>query len=176
MRTTRLISLIAFLFVATAGAAHLRAAPGKPAAITVVMSDLGCSTALGADTFEARAWAWGAANISSSTGGSGGSVGKAVVNALSISRVSDACSPALLSGVVTGKPFKTLTLSQYDAAGVLKATVILNNAFLADWQIGGTNASAEATESVSVSFGKFVFTDAASGARVCYDVERQTPC
>ena len=42
-----------------------------------------------------------------------------------LSRTSDACSPALLGALMSGKHFRRLTLSQYDASSVLKATLPL---------------------------------------------------
>jgi type VI protein secretion system component Hcp len=90
--------------------------------------------------------------------------------------VSDACSPDLLGGVVTGKHFTTLTLSQYDTGGVLKASVLLNDVILTSWQVGGTNASAEATEEVQVAFRKFTFTDVSSGNKFCWDLAASKGC
>lgn len=168
MKASRLILLTAGVCI---GAAQLTAAPGPKATapITAVLIGLNCS-ALATDTFEARSWSWGATNTVSDLGGGGG-VGKPSISALSLTRVSDACSPALLGGVVTGKHFTTFTLSQFDKDGVLKATVLLTDAFLTSWQVGGTNASAEATEEVQIGFKKLTFTDVASGNHFSWDVD-----
>jgi len=175
MRVSRLITLMAFLLVATAATAHLTAAI-KPSPITVVLEGLGCTTALGAETFDARSWSWGASNAATDGTGGGTSAGKAVVDELTLTRGSDACSPALLSGVMTGKSFRSLTLSQYDSAGVLKATVTLNAVSLRNWQIGGSNTAAEPSEQVAFSFERFTFIDIASGAKFCFDVAQQKGC
>lgn len=176
MNAYRLIVLTTSLFIAAAGAAHLTAAPGttapapkNSAPITVTLTGLGCATSLGADSFEARSWSWGATNTGADAG-SGSGAGKAVIAALTLSRVSDACSPDLLGGVVTGKHFAAFTLSQFDKDGVLKATVVLTDAMLTSWQVGGTNTSAEAAEEVHVSFRKLTFTDVASGNKFSWDV------
>lgn len=167
MNASRLTLLAAGLFIA--GAVHLTAAPKTTAPITATLAGLNCSTALGPDTFEARSWSWGATNTAPDFG-SGGGAGKATIAALSLTRVSDACSPALLGGVITGKHFATFTLSQFDKDGVLKATVLLNDAILTSWQVGGTNASAEATEEVQISFTKLTFTDVVSGNKFSWDL------
>jgi len=170
MKASRLILLTAGVCI---GAAQLTAAPGPgakaKAPITAVLIGLSCSTPLGPDTFEARSWSWGATNTATDFGGGGGA-GKASISALSLTRVSDACSPDLLGGVVTGKHFTKFTLSQFDKDGVLQATVVLTDAILTSWQVGGSNASAEATEEVQISFRKLTFTDVASGSEFSWDV------
>ena len=67
------------------------------------------------------------------------------------------------------------TLSQFDKDGVLKATVLLTDAVLTSWQVGGTNTSAEATEEVQISFKKLTFTDVASGNKFSWDVAASKP-
>jgi type VI protein secretion system component Hcp len=181
MNACRLIVLTASLFIAGAGAAQLTAAPKAAAPtpkatapITATLTGLGCATSLGADTFEARSWSWGATNTATDAGSGGGS-GKAVISALTLSRVSDACSPDLLGAVVTGKHFPTFTLSQFDKDGVLKSTVLLTDAIVTSWQVGGTNTSAEALEDVQVSFRKLTFTDVASGNKFSWDLFASKP-
>lgn len=175
----RVIALVTGLCVAGGASAQLTAAaakPDKPSAITVVVEDLGCSTSVGADSFEARSWSWGA-TLATASGGSGGSgAGKATVEGLMLSRTSDACSPALLGALMSGKHFRRLTLSQYDASSVLKATVTLEGVTFTNWHIGGTDASAEAAEQVEASFDKFTFIDVASGSKVCFDVAAYKGC
>ena len=170
MRGSRLIVLAASLAAVSAGVAPLTAAPKTTAPISGILIGLSCATPLGGDTFEARSWSWGASNTFSELGGGGGSVGKASIAALALTRVSDACSPALLGGVITGKHFQKFTLSQFDKDGVLKATVVLDDVVLTSWQVGGTNTSAEATEQLQVAFRKLTFTDVASGNKFSWDV------
>lgn len=168
MKTLGLI-VFASLAAVSIGAAPLAAAPKTTAPITGILIGLNCATPLGGDTFEARSWSWGATNTVSDYGGGGGT-GKAVISALSLTRLSDACSPALLGGVITGKHFPTFTLSQFDKDGVLKATVVLNDAILTSWQVGGSNESAEAVEELQVSFRKLTFTDVTSGNKFSWDL------
>lgn len=175
MKASGLITVSACL-LAVSSQTHLTAAPKKSGTIDVTVAGLGCSTAVGADSFAARSWAWGAENVTDGTGGGGGSAGKSSVSQLSLARVSDACSPALLGGVMTGKHYASLSLSQYDSAGALTATVVLNDVILTNWEIGGSNSSAEAAEQLRVAFSRFTFTDAASGNKFCYDAVKAVPC
>ena len=159
--------------VASMSAAPLTA-PKPTAPITAVVNELNCATPLGNGTFEARSWSWGATNTISDPG-SGGGAGKASIAALSLTRLSDACSPALLGAVITGEHFPTFTLSQFDKDGVLKATVVLSSAILTSWHVGGTNTSAEAVEEVEISFRKLTFTDVASGNKFSWDLTASKP-
>jgi len=169
MKTSRLIGLAAVVFVAGIGASPLTAAPKTTAPISGILIGLNCTTSLGAGAFEARSWSWGATNTATDFGGGGGT-GKASIAALSLTRASDACSPALLGGVVTGKHFTKFTLSQYDKEGVLRATVLLQDVMVTSWQVGSTNESAEALEQVQLSFKKLTFTDVASGNEFSWDI------
>jgi type VI protein secretion system component Hcp len=173
MKVRGLMVLVACLLVAGAGSAQLSAA--KSAAITVTVSGLGCSTAAGGNSFNALSWSWGATNVTSDAGGGSGS-GKAVVSALALTRTTDACSPALLGGVVTGKHFPSLSLTQYDDGGAITATVVLNDVLLAGWRIGSSDTSAQATEEVQVSFARFTLTDVASGNKFCWDLAGNKGC
>ena len=181
MRAHRIFVLATSLFMARAGAAQLTASTPDPtpkttAPITSTLTGLGCATSLGPDSFEARSWSWGATNTATDFAyGGGGGTGKAVIAALTLSRVSDACSPVLLGGVVTGKHFATFTLSQFDKDGVLKATVVLTDAILTSWQVGGTNTSAEAAEEVQIAFKKLTFTDPTSGNKFSWDIAAAKP-
>ena len=169
MKASRFILLAAGVCI---GAAQLTAAPvpKAKAPITGILIGLSCATSLGTATFEARSWSWGATNSGSFGKGGGSGAGKASISALSLTRVSDACSPDLLGGVVTGKHFAKFTLSQFDKDGAPQATVVLTDAILTSWQVGGTNASAEATEEVQIAFRKLTFRDEPSGQEFSWDV------
>ena len=176
MRGSRLIALVACLFVAGSGAALVNAAPPKQAPITVAITGLNCSTALGGGTFEARSWSWGAKveTIGGSSGGSG--AGKAQLNALELTRVSDACSPALLSGLAKrGTFWQAHLVSGRQRRAVLKATVILESLTISEWHVGGTDTS-EPTEELAVSFAKFTLLDIASSNKFCWDVPENKGC
>ena len=168
MKAFLLIGVVACV-LAVSAPARVAAAPKKSGTIEVTLSGLGCSAGAAADSFNARSWSWGAENTSDGTSGGGSGSGKSQVSQLSLTRGSDACSPALLGAVMTGRRYTALSLSQYDSGGVLTATVVLNNVTVTNWQIGGSNAAAEATEEVRVAFSKFTFTDVASGNKFCYD-------
>jgi type VI protein secretion system component Hcp len=152
------------------------AVPVKPAPITVAITpQLNCTTALGSvGTFEARSWSWGATNDGTIGGGTG--TGQAQPASLTLTRASDACSPALLHGVMEGTIYSKLTLSQYDTGGVLKATVLLEDVMLSQWHVGGTTTSAEPIEELVVTSLKLTLTDVGSSNKVCWDVKANKAC
>jgi type VI protein secretion system component Hcp len=141
-----------------------------PATIIVAVDGLSCTTALGAGTFAAYSWSWGAANETTSTGGGGG-VGRATVADLTIKKVFDACSPILFGAVVDGRHFRSLTLTQRDGAGVVVATLEMSEVFIASWNVGSSVRDAAPTETVAVEATNVCLTSAGS-PRVCYDLRR----
>jgi len=146
------------------------AAKGKAkSGITATLTNLGCSTSAGTDSFEVHAWSWGASNPVDLIGGGGGA-GKVSVSDFNVQRGFDACSPALFGAVATGKAFQTLTLTQANQDGTA-TTVTLTDVRVASWQASGSTASESAAESVSFAFSKVCLVDGASGGKFCYDLK-----
>ena len=169
----KFLSVVAGVFALSAGLA----AQGPPAkgssgksAIGVTLGSLGCSTPLGSDAFEVLSWSWGASNPVDLIGGGGGGAGKVSVSDLSVMKPFDACSPALLGAVATGKAFPSLTLAASNKDGTT-TTVTLSDVRVSSWQASGSAASAAAVESASFVFSKFCLVDGSSGARFCYDLK-----
>jgi type VI secretion system secreted protein Hcp len=124
---------------------------------------------LGSDAFQVLAWSWGASNpVELSSGGAG--AGKVNVSDLNITKPFDACSPALLGGVATGKAFPNLTLTASNKDGAT-TTVTLTDVRISSWQASGSSTSGAAVESASFAFSKVCLSDAASGARFCFDLQ-----
>jgi len=142
----------------------------KPAStITLALGGLQCTTPVGTDAFGVQAWSWGASNPTVLGGGGGAGTGKASVSDLNIQKAFDACSPALFGGVVTGKAFPALTLTQSNSDGTA-TTLSLTDVRVTGWQASGSSASEAATESVSFTFAKVCLADGASGAKFCFDL------
>jgi type VI protein secretion system component Hcp len=165
------LSVVAGVLALSAGmAAQGSAAKGNgKSAIAVTLGSLDCSTPLGAGTFEVLEWSWGASNPANLTGGGGGA-GKVSVMDLNITKAFDACSPALLGGVATGKAFPTLALAASNKDGTT-TTVTLSDVRISSWQASGSSTSAAAVESASFAFSKVCLADGSSGARFCYDLK-----
>ncbi len=140
---------------------------------TVSVLGLSCSTTAGTGIFVATAWNFGASNTVSSSGGSGGGVGKANVQDLQVTKTFDACSPLLFGAVVTGKHYKTLTLTQQDR-NEADIVVTLTEAFVTSYQIGGTDTAPDPAETISFSFDKICIGDPQSGNLFCYDKVKGT--
>lgn len=144
---------------------------GKPqSGIAVNLHGLNCSTAAGPDAFSALSWSWGASNPTDIGGGGGGGTGKVSVSDVSVTKGFDACSPALLGAVATGKHYQTLTLTQSNSDGTTTA-LTLSDVIVSSWQASGSVATEAATESVSFAFAKVCLTDGGSGSKFCYDLK-----
>jgi type VI protein secretion system component Hcp len=138
--------------------------------ISVAVDGLSCSTPAGPGTFAATAWSFGAANTSDSSGGSGGAiVGKASVGDLNITKAFDPCSPALFGGVVTGKFYKSVTLTQTEKKDSDYLIVTLTNVLISSYQISGNQANEDPFESVSFNFAKICIFESSSGSKFCFD-------
>ena len=166
----KILSVLAGVFALSAGLV----AQGPPAkgssksAIAVTLGNLGCTTALGPDAFDVQAWSFGASNPVDLISGGGGA-GKVNVQDLNVSKAFDACSPALLGAVTTGKAFPSLTLAATNKDGTT-TTVTLSDVRVSSWQASGSSAT-PASESVSFAFTKFCVADGSSGAKFCYDLK-----
>src|SRR5687768_1634472 len=169
----KFVSVVAGVFALSAGLA----AQGTPtkgtsakSAIAVSVGNLGCSTALGSDTFAVQAWSWGASNPVDLSAGGGGGSGKVSVSDLAVQKAFDACSPALFGAVATAKAFQNLSLAASNKDGTT-TTLALSDVRVSSWQVGGSSASDAATESVTFTFSKVCLTDGSSGAKFCYDMK-----
>jgi type VI protein secretion system component Hcp len=143
----------------------------KPqSAIAVTVNGLTCSTPAGSDAFSVLSWSWGATNPADLTSGAGGGVGKVSVSDVKVTKPFDACSPALLGAVATGKHYAGLTLTQSNSDGTA-TTLALTEVIVSSWSASGSVGSDAATESASFAFAKVCLTDGASGSKFCYDLK-----
>ncbi len=175
MRALHAVAITVGLLTVGAGSALVTAAPKSSAAITIALPDLNCTTALGGDAFEAGSWSWGAEGVYA-IGGGGGGAGKSILSALTVSRLTDGCSPALFGAVMQGKHFKTLTLTQLDANGVVSSTVQVEDVVVTGFKLGGTTVAAAQESLEFTPAGRFRFTDAATGAAFCWEVAANKRC
>lgn len=144
---------------------------GAQSAINVVIGGLNCSTTLGAGTFAARNWSWGAANSSTAIGGGSG-IGKTTVSALQVKKDFDACSPALFGAASTARHFATLNLTQQDANGNTVVTVRMTDVLVTSWTVGGEAHDASPDEVVQIAFRKVCLSGGGTGS-FCFDVATQ---
>lgn len=168
----KVMSVLAGVVALSAGVAaqgSVAKAGAAKSAIALTLGNLSCSTAIGTDAFAVLSWSWGATNPVDLSGGGAGS-GKVNVSDLSVTKAFDACSPALLGAVATGKAFPTLTLSASNKDGTT-TTVTLSDVRVSSWQASGNSASEAAVESVGFAFSKVCLADGSSGARFCYDLK-----
>jgi type VI secretion system secreted protein Hcp len=169
MKTISALTAAFVLFLATPSWAVQ-----KPAStITVTVDDLNCTTALGAGTFGAQTWSFGATQSGGGSTGGGGGAGKATVSGLKVEKTFDQCSPGLFGGVTTGKHFRTVTLVQKDDKGTIM-TVTLTDVIIASYNLAGSQTDRNPMEAVSFSFAKICINDSQSGTQACFDFASQT--
>lgn len=143
---------------------------GTKSTITVEMPGLSCTTTAGTNTVQAAAWSFGASNSTSGGVGGGGGAGKAEISALNVVKSFDECSPKLLGGVLSGKHFASLVLTQ--AAGKEGVTTVeLSEVIIVSFQLSGTELQPEATEAVSFAAAKMCVRQD-SGNKICWDLAK----
>jgi len=171
--TRMFAAMVIVVALATAAAAQgppglEKKEPPEHSSITVKVAGLSCQTSLGGGTFSASAYSFGATQtVSASTGGGAGE-GKATVAPLNIAKAFDECSPALFGGVVTGKHFQTVDLTQEDNKGHAILTISLTDALITSYQIGGSQASDTPRESIQIDFRKICISESSSN-KLCFD-------
>ena len=168
MRVVCVAAAVLLLSAGVAAQGNSGKGNNKKSTIVLTLGSLECTTSAGTDAFGVQSWSWGASNPTV-FGGGGGGAGKASLSDLNILKAFDSCSPALFGGVVTGKAFPALTLTQSNNDGTA-TTVTLTDVRVTAWQASGSSSSEAATESVSFAFAKVCLADGASGGRFCYDV------
>lgn len=136
--------------------------------ITVTINGLTCASSAGLGAFDARSWSWGASNTGTGGGGSGAGSGKTTVNALSIRKAFDTCSPNLFGAVATGRHFASLTLVDRDDDGIVVATLTLNEVFVSSWNVGSTTHDETPDETIVFTFRKVCLSGSGS-TQMCYD-------
>jgi type VI secretion system secreted protein Hcp len=144
--------------------------PKPQSAIGVLVSGLNCTTTAGTDAFSVLAWSWGASNSGDFTSGGGGGAGKVNIQDVSLTKPFDACSPALLGAVATGKHYPSLTLTQSNSDGTV-TTLALTDVIVSSWSAAGSVNTEAATENVTFGFAKVCLTDGGSGSKFCYDLK-----
>jgi type VI protein secretion system component Hcp len=140
----------------------------QPTTISVAVNGLACNTALGAATFSARSWAWGAENESGGSTGSGGGIGRASLSNLTLKKAFDACSGQLFRAVTTGRFSRDLVLTQRDGDGNVVALVELSDVAVVSWSVGSSVRDVVPDETVAFTFGSVCITSPGA-ARQCFD-------
>ena len=170
-----LCAVVSFSICSLGQEAPAAAKKNTRAIIVVAVNGLSCSTTLGPGTIEILSWSFGASNTASAGGtGSGGSAGKAAIGDLTVNKRWDDCSPQLFAATVSGKSFKTVTLTQSDKNNTVLLTITLTNALLSSFQLSGDQSDEFPTESLSFDFQKICIKDANGGAQACFDKSTNT--
>lgn len=171
-RLTGLIASAAIVTGALASGSSHGSDSGRrppPASISIAVNGLTCNTAVGAGAFSVRSWAWGAANETNGSTGSGGGAGKTTVSNLTVKKAFDNCSGPLFRAVTTGRVSRDLVLTQRDAGGNIVALVELTDVGVTSWTVGASVRDAVPDETVAFSFASVCITSAGA-TRQCFDL------
>jgi type VI protein secretion system component Hcp len=148
--------------------------PANLSSSVLTVAGLGCTTPAGSNMSQVNSWNWGESNTSSVTVGNG--AGRTNFNAFVVTKSFDGCSPKLAMDSATGVHLPGVTLQQFDSHQNLLITVILSEAIVSDYQIGGSGAAATPSETVEFTFQKIQITDNANNAKFCYNASALGSC
>jgi type VI protein secretion system component Hcp len=116
-------------------------------------------------TSEVLAWSWGASQALQV----GGNAGKANIQDISLTRLTDSQSPTLLSHLAKGDPIDHVIIER----GALKIT--LAPVLLSSYSVGGSaDKTSLQTENISLNFGSVTYEF--DGVSFCWDVVHDVPC
>jgi type VI protein secretion system component Hcp len=166
--------MIVVLFVTTAAAAQgpPSVIPNLPPQSTISMriAGLGCSTALGANTFSVLTYSFGGSQDTSASGGGGGGGGAGKPNILPLSATKnlDACSLSLLVVLLQGAHIATVDLVQQDTKGNPILTINLTDVLVGLYQTGGSVSSDTPQETIHLDFKKICISAPGNNTK-CYD-------
>jgi len=164
---------ISMLFVFTLlGAVTALAQNGRGrdghSAITVAVDGFTCNNSQG--VIPALSWSFGVSNPTQATTGGGTASGKAHLTDVSVSRRADGCSPLLFAASVTGKVFKSVTITQQDIQKDDTFTVTLQDVILSSFQLAGDHSNEVPSEQIGFSYEKICVADNGTDTKACWDL------
>jgi len=110
---------------------------------------------------EVLSWSFGVSNSGTAhMGGGGAGAGKASISDLSVTKLVDIASPALLQAAATGKRLKTATISARKAGEGQRDFLIITmrEVMVTSCALAGSGEGDAPTEAVTLSFGKVQLT------------------
>jgi len=113
-------------------------------------------------SFSMLAYSWGVSNSGSTQGGSGGGAGRANVQDIAITKLTDAATVELLKKVTTGTHYPTAVVTATEADGATLAFE-LTDVLVTSVSLGGSGGEVSPTENLTLNFAKvkWTYTDAA---------------
>jgi len=157
--TSAVVAAIAF--AASNGSSGSQANPASNAGVAAVgQVQIGTGP-----TFPILAYSWGASQSGFvGTPGGGGGAGKANLQDISFTRLTDATTVELLKKLVKGEHYPTVTVTVTESGTSATFEYKLENVFVSSLSLGGSGGEkAGHTENVTLAFGKvtWTYTDAA---------------
>jgi len=115
-------------------------------------------------------WSFGVSNPTQAGTGGGTVSGKGHLTDVSVSRRADSCSPLLFAASVTGKIFKSVTITQQDIQEDDTFTVTLLDGIISSFQLGGDHSNEVPSEQIGFSYEKICVANHGTGTKACRDL------
>jgi type VI secretion system Hcp family effector len=136
--------------------------------ITMAVDGFTCNNNQG--VIPALSWSFGVSNPTQASTGGGTVSGRAHLTDVSVSRRADSCSPLLFAASVTGKIFKSVTITQQDVQKDDTFTLTLQDVIISSFQLGGDHSNEVPSEQIGFSYEKICVADNGSGTKACWDL------
>lgn len=144
--------------------------------ISIESRDLGCSTDAGTAMFYAQSWSFDASNLPESPNTKGSRASLFKITGLTITKSFDDCSTALFAALTSAKTLSSFTLTQTDATGKVRELVVeLDDVTVSTYHAGGTLATGEPAETISLLFSKIIITNPRTNSQTVWDSKRGAP-
>jgi len=144
-------------------------AQGRPALSTGGQGPIGQLSVGGGTAVPIYAFSFGAQNVISDIGGSGGGAGKASISDISLLKLSDSQSTSLLRDTLTGQHLPAVQIDLFQNGGTIGSSFALGTVVVTSFQ----TTSAQ-TESITLHFDRLTFTS--GGLSFCWDVSGEKGC
>jgi type VI secretion system secreted protein Hcp len=131
---------------AIADQGRIAIAAGPNSSITGEISDLG--------QFQVLSFSWGLSNSGSAQAGGGAGAGKANIQDVSLTKLTDTLTPALFIGIASGKHYSSASLTYSDSKGNPILKLAMEEVMLTSLSLGGSSGGSALTENLTLTFAR----------------------
>jgi type VI protein secretion system component Hcp len=126
-------------------------------------------------TIPALSWSFGVSTPTQTNTGGGGSIARANLSDLNVTRRADGCTPFLFAASVSGKSFNHVTIVQQDTQKDDTFTVTLTKVLISSYQLGGDHSNEVPSEQIGFSYEGICVADTGTGNKSCWDLTQGKP-
>jgi type VI secretion system secreted protein Hcp len=140
------LAAVALVGGAIADQHRVAIAAGSNGGITGEISTLG--------QFEVLSFSWGLSNSGSAQVGGGAGAGKANIQDVSLTKLTDTLTPALFIGIASGKHYSSASLTYSDNKGNPILKLAMEEVMLTSLSLGGSSGGSALTENLTLTFAR----------------------